>query len=328
MTDFVSLHNQTEFSILDSLNTPKGLIKRAKELGQKAIAITDHGTLAGAWDAWKASKDAGVKLIIGCECYFQDDASNVSEKFRHIVLLAKNAVGYRNLLTLNKKGFDQSSFVGKRVYSVLDWKLLEQYSEGLICLTACGNGIVSQLLMNQRPDDAEKALLRLKALFGDNLGIEIQPNNMKRGSNIFNDEIDQDFLNRQLVRLGKKHGVRVVAACNAQYLTKEESEVHDAFLAIGAHQPIYSNYRLRYPTPDFYLKTGDEVKEFFSRTYRDDAQTFVDNSIYFADMCEVPQWIDPKFSNPSGKELPVFPVKQEADYVEFRKWVKIGRAHV
>lgn len=321
MTDFVSLHNQTEFSILDSLNTPKGLIKRAKELGQKAIAITDHGTLAGAWDAWKASKDAGVKLIIGCECYFQDDATNVSEKFRHVVLLAKNAIGYRNLLTLNKKGFDQNSFVGKRVYSVLDWKLLEKHTEGLICLTACGNGIISQLLMNGRIDDAEKTLLRLKDLFGDNLGVEIQPNNMKRGSNIFNDEIDQDFLNRQLVRLGKKHGVRVVAACNAQYLTKEEAPVHDAFLAIGAHQPIYSNYRLRYPVPEFYLKTGDEVKEFFTRTYRDDAQTFVDNSIYFADLCEVPQWIDPKFSNPSGKELPIFPVKDEPDYLMFRKWV-------
>jgi DNA polymerase III subunit alpha len=321
MTDFVSLHNQTEFSILDSLNTPKGLIKRAKELGQKAVALTDHGTLAGAWDAWKASKDAGVKLIIGCECYFQDDASNVSEKFRHIVLLAKNAVGYRNLLTLNKKGFDQSSFVGKRVYSVLDWKLLEKHAEGLICLTACGNGIISQLLMNGKRDDAEKTLLRLKNLFGDNLGIEVQPNNMKRGSNIFNDEIDQNFLNRELTKLGKKHDVRVVAACNAQYLTKEEAPVHDAFLAIGAHQPIYSNYRLRYPEHEFYLKTGDEVKDFFTRTYKDDAQTFVDNSIYFADMCEVPAWIDPKFSNPTGKELPVFPVKDEPDYLMFRKWV-------
>ena len=323
MTDFVSLHNQTEFSILDSLNTPKGLIKRAKELGQTAIAITDHGTLAGAWDAWKASKDAGVKLIIGCECYFQDDAANVNEKFRHIVLLAKNATGYRNLLTLNKKGFDQSSFVGKRVYSVIDWKLLAEHTEGLICLTACGNGIISQLLMNHKMDEAEKTLLKLKDLFGDNLGIEVQPNNMKRGSNIFNDEIDQQFLNRQLINLGKKHNIRVVAACNAHYLTKEESEVHDAFLAIGAHQPIHSNYRLRYPVPEFYLKTGDEVKAFFTRNYGDEtAQQLCDNSVYFANLCEKPEWIDPKYSNPSGKELPVFPVKDEPDYPEFRAWVE------
>src|SRR5579863_10321006 len=126
MTDFISLHNQTDHSILDSLISPKALFKRAKELGQTAIAITDHGTLAAIWDAWKASKDTGVKFIVGCECYFQDNASDAHEKFRHIVLLAKNAVGYRNLLTLNKRGFDQSSFIGKRVYSVLDWKLLEQ----------------------------------------------------------------------------------------------------------------------------------------------------------------------------------------------------------
>lgn len=321
MTDFVSLHNQTEFSILDSLITPKALFKRAKELGQTAVAVTDHGTLASAWDAWKASKETGVKLIIGCECYFQDDAANVNEKFRHIILLAKNAVGYRNLLTLNKKGFDQSSFVGKRVYSVLDWNLLSQYSEGLICLTACGNGIISQPIMKGKIDEAERTLLRLKDMFGDNLGIEIQPNNMKRGSNIFNDEIDQDFLNRQLVRLGKKHDIRVVAACNAHYLTKQEAEVHDAFLAIGSHQPIHSGFRLKYPVHEFYLKTGDEVKDFFTRVFKDEAQTFVDNSIYFSELCEKPEWIDPKFSNPSGKELPVFPVKDELDYAEFRAWV-------
>src|SRR5574337_1211156 len=303
MTDFVSLHNQTEFSILDSLITPKGLFKKAKELGQTAVAITDHGSLAGAWDAWKASKDTGVKLIIGCECYFQDDASNVNEKFRHIVLLAKNAVGYRNLLTLNKKGFDQSS-------------------EGLICLTACGNGIVSQLLMKGKMDEAEQTILRLKKMFGDSLGLEIQPNNMKRGSNIFNDEIDQQFLNKQLFSLGKKLDVRVVAACNAHYLNKEDADIHDSFLAIGSHQPKSSGFRLRYPPAEFYLKTGDEVKAFFARNYGEaQAQEFCDNSIYFANLCEKPEWIDPKFSNPSGKELPVFPVKDEPDYQEFRAWV-------
>lgn len=322
MTDFVSLHNQTDYSILDSIISPKALFKRAKELGQSAIAITDHGSVGAAWDAWKASKDTGVKLIIGCECYFQNDAANINEKFRHIILLAKNATGYRNLLTLNKKGFDQSSFVGKRVYSVIDWKLLAEHTEGLICLTACGNGVISQLLMNHKIDEAEKTLLKLKDLFGDNLGIEVQPNNMKRGSNIFNDEIDQFFLNRQLITMGKKHNIRVVAACNTHYLTKEESSTHDVFLAIGAHQTIFSNYRLRYPVPDFYLKSGDEVKAFFTRNYGEEtAQQLCDNSIYFANLCEKPEWIDPKFSNPTGKELPIFPVKDEPDYPEFREWV-------
>ncbi len=321
MIDFVSLHNQTDFSILDSIISPKALFKRAKELGQTAIAITDHGTIASAWDAWKASKDTGVKLIIGCECYFDDEAIGAN-KLRHVVLLAKNAVGYRNLLTINKKGFDQSVFLGKRVYSVIDWNLLEQHAEGLICLTACGNGIISQLLMNHKNHEAEITLLRLKKIFGDNLGIEVQPNNMRRGSNIFNDEIDQFFLNRQLYMLGKKHDIRVVAACNTHYLVKEDAETHDVFLAIGAHQPIFSNFRLRYTVPDFYLKTGEEVKIFFTRNYGEEtAQEFCDNSLYFANLCEKPEWIDPKYSNPSGKELPIFPVKDEPDYLEFRSWV-------
>ena len=321
MTEFVSLHNQTSYSILDSLIEPKALFKRAAELSYPAVGIADHGSLAAIWDAWKASKETGVKLIVGCECYFQDDAANINDKFRHIVLIAKNAIGYRNLLTINKKGFDQSSLMGKRVYSVVDWKLLSEHAEGFICLTACGNGIISQLLMNQKMDEAERALLRLKDLFGDNLGIEIAPNNMKRNANIFNDEIDQNFLNRQLIKLGQKHNVRVVAACNAHYLTKEEAETHDVFLAIGSHQPIYSNFRLRYPVPDFYLKTGDEVKAFFSRTFGEEvAQQVCDNSIYFANLCEVPEWIDPKFSNPSGKELPIFPVKDEPDYLQFCQW--------
>jgi DNA polymerase-3 subunit alpha len=321
MTDFVSLHNQTDFSILDSLISPKTLFYRAKELGQTAIAITDHGTLAAAWDALKASRETGVKLIMGCECYFVDDATNVTDKFRHVVLLAKNAVGYRNLLTLNKKGFDQGSFLGKRVYPIVDWKLLAQHAEGLICLTACGNGIINQLLMNKKFEEAGQTLLRLKVLFGDNLGLEIQPNNMKRGGNIYNDEIDQQFLNRRLIELGKTHGIRVVPACNAHYIKKEDSDTHDVFLAIGSHQPKYSNFRLRYNVPDFYLKTGEEVVNFFARNYGEEfAKEACANTTYFASLCEKPDWIDPKFSNPSGKELPIFPVKDEPDYAEFLEW--------
>lgn len=321
MTDFVSLHNQTYFSILDSLVSPKLLLSRAKELGQNAIAVTDHGTMAGTWDAWKASKEVGIKLIIGCECYFQDDASNIEDKFRHVVLIAINAVGYKNLLTLNKKGFDHDTVSSKRVYSVIDWKLLEQYSEGLICLTACGNGIISQLLMRGRFDDAEKSLLRLKSIFQDRLGIEVQPNNMKRGSNVFNDEIDQQFLNKRLIDLGKKHDIKVVPACNTHYLFKEDHDTHDVLLSIGSHQPKHSNFRLKYPVSDFYLKSGDEVKAFFSRNYGEEFATEIcNNTLYFANMCETPEWIDPKFSNPTGKELPIFPVKDEPNYAQFLEW--------
>lgn len=326
MSNFVSLHNQTDYSILDSLISTKELFKKAKELGQPAVAITDHGTLAAAWDALKASRDTGVKLIMGCECYFVDDAKQPSDKFRHVVLLAKNAVGYRNLLTINKKGFDQGAFFAKRVYPLVDWKLLEQYAEGIICLTACGNGILSQLVSKGKIEDAEKALLKLKDLFGENLGVEVQPNNMKRGSNIYNDEIDQQIINKILIGMALTHQVRIVPACNAHYLNKEDAEIHDVLLAIGSHQPVYSSFRLKYPVADFYLKTGEEVEAFFARNYdikygEGFAKSLCDNTLFFADMCEVPDWIDPKFSNPSGKELPVFPVKDEPEYADFCNWV-------
>lgn len=326
MTDFVSLHNHTHFSLLDALASPKDLFVRAKELGQKALAITDHGTLAGVWDAMKASKETGVKFIVGCEMYFVDDVAKKDDRFRHVILLAKNATGYKNLLSLNKEGFDNMSVFAKRVYPIIDWKLLEKYADGLICLTSCSNGILAQLLMKRKVEEAENQLEKLRKIFGDNLGLEVQPNTLKRGSNLYNDVIEQVYVNSQLIKLAKKHNVRCVATCNAHYAKKDEAGVHDVMLAIGSHQTIYSNFRLKYDCPEFYLKTGDEVKAFFERNYGDFAETLCANSIYFADLCEEPVWIDPKYSNPSGKELPIFPCQDEADYPDYLKWLETTTA--
>jgi len=322
MIDFVNLHSHTHFSILDALSSPKELFNRAKELNQSALAITDHGSLLAAHDSLKASKETGVKLIIGVEMYFVDDVANKDVRFRHIILLAKNAVGYKNLLTLNKKGFDNSVVYTKRVYPLIDWKLLREYSEGLICLTSCSNGILAQLLMLKKNDEAEKQLQQLVEIFGDDLGLEVQPNTLKRGSNLYNDVIEQVFVNRQIINLGKKFNVKVVPTCNVHYAKKEDAETHDVMLAIGSHQPVFSNFRLKYNCPDFYLKTGDEVKTFFERNYGEELATeLCANTLYFANKCETPEWIDPKYSNPSGKELPEFPVKDEADYGEFCEWL-------
>ncbi|NBU99769.1 MAG: PHP domain-containing protein, partial [Spirochaetia bacterium] len=244
------------------------------------------------------------------------------EKYKHVVLLAKNAIGYKNLLTLNKIGYDNGAIFAKKIYPLIDWSLLEKYSEGLICLTACGNGIVSQLLMNKKFQEAEEAVIKLKNIFGDNLGLEIQPNNLKRNATAYNEEIDQKFINHQLINLGKKLNVKIVAACNSHYLKKEDAETHDVLLAIGSHQPVYSNYRIKYNVPDFYLKSGEEVFNFFARNYGEEsAKEWCQNSVHFANMCESPDWIDPKYSNPTGKELPVFPVKDEPDYQEFTNWL-------
>lgn len=320
---FVNLHNQTQYSILDSILTPKLLFNKAKELGQNAVAVTDHGTLAAAWSSLKASKDSKVKLLMGLESYFKFKISDSDERMKHIIFIAKNAIGYKNLLTINKKGFDNNFFVGKRIYPVIDLDIIEKHSEGLICLTACGNGIISQLLMNKENEKAEEVLLKLKNIFKDNLAIEVQANNMKRNSNVYNDEIDQQFLNRSLINLGKKHSIKIVPTSNSHYLNKQDHDVHDALLAIGSHQTIYSNFRLKYNAPEFYLKSEEEVKSFFSRNYGEDfAAEICNNTQHFADMCEYPDWIDPKYSNPSGKELPIYPVKDEKDYNLFLEWLK------
>ena len=322
MSTYVSLHNQTTYSLLDSLCSTKDLFKRAKELNQSAIAITDHGTLAASWEAYKAYKETGVKFIVGCEFYFVDNIQNIDVKFKHLVLIAKNAVGYKNILTLNKRAFEQGKISGNKVYPILDWTLLEKYTEGVICLTACGNGILSQSISNGKLDEAENNLLKLKSLFNDNLAVEVQANNMKRNANAFSSEIDQKFLNKQLITLAQKHNVKVVPTSNTHYIDKSEYKTHDVLLAIGSKQSVYSNFRLKYPVNDFYLKSEEEIFNFFSRNYsKEFTQEIINNTKYFADLCENPDWVDPKYTNDSGKELPVFPVKDEPDYNEFHSWL-------
>src|SRR5690606_31067383 len=124
------------------------------------------------------------------------------------------------------------------------------------------------------------------------------------------------------INLATKHNVKIVATCNTHYINKDDYDTHNVLLAIGAKQPIYSNFRLRYTVNDFYLKTEDEMVSFFSRNYDlEFAKEIVNNSKLFADMCEDPEWIDPKYSNPSGKELPSFPVKDELDYPVYTNWL-------
>lgn len=322
MSNYVSLHNHTSFSLMDSLIDPPDLFKTAKELGQKAVAVTDHGTIAGAWDCLKQSKKTGVKLIIGCEFYFVNDVENKDEKLKHIILLAKNAQGYRNLLCLSNAGFDNLIVAGNNhVYSRIDWKLLEEFGEGLICSTACVRGVVAYYISQKQHDEAKKVASKLKDIFGDNLALEVQPHAMKRPANIYDEPTDQAYINNKIIELGKELQIKVIAATNAHYIKKEDADAHDVLLSIGSGRPVSTANRLRYTVPEFYIKTEAEVKGFFARYYGEAyAEELCLNTMYFADMCEEPDWIDPKYSNPSGKELPEFPVKDQPDYPEFLEY--------
>lgn len=338
-SDYVSLHNHTTYSIMDSLIKPSDLFKRAKELGQSAIAVTDHGTMSGAWDCLKASKEAGVKLIMGCEFYFLDDIAEAdknaasgthpSSRLRHIILLAKNAEGYRNLLTLNKEGNEHGIVMFKRVIPRIDWKMLESYNRGVICTTACGGGILSQLINTRKLDEAKKQAQRLKDIFGESLALEIQPHGMRRVANLYKDYEDQRFTNYQLVKIGDELGIKVIVATDAHYVLPEDHSAHDCMLAIGSGQPVFSGNRLRY-SQDFHIKSREEVVKTLTSilgNFKDRAEEFCDNTLVFANMCEQPDWIDPKVHRVTGLswELPDFPVKDQPDYKEFQEWWRLPR---
>lgn len=320
---YISLHNQTHYSLLNSIISPKELLQKAKELNQSAIVISDLGTLSSSWEALKASKELGVKLIIGCEFYFVNDVLNKDTKVKTIVLLAKNESGYKNLLSLNRHGFDHSSLMYKRVIPLVDWKLLEKYKTDLVCLTSGGNGILSSSINLKKNDTAEADLLKLIDIYKDNLYIEVQANNSIRGATYYFDPVNQIFTNAQLIKLGKKHNVKIVPSSNTLYVAKEDAAAHDVFMAIGAMQPIYSGARIRYNVSDLYLKNEQDIKDFFKRNYDEEfVNTICENTKHIADMCEQADWIDPKHSNPSGKELPEFPVKDASDYGDFKVWIE------
>jgi DNA polymerase-3 subunit alpha len=319
MTEFVSLHNHTQYSILQALPSPKELFNRAKELGQEALAVSDYGNLMAVWDCYKIAKETGIKFIPGCEFYFTNDVKNKDEKLRQVVLLAKNAKGYRNLLLLHRAGFEHFSIILKKVVPIIDWDLLKKFSSDLICLTACGNGIVGQLINSKKFEEAEETLKKLSDIFGENLGAEVQAHNAISNPTNYRGGINQVFTNTHTIRLAKKLGIKIVPTCNTHYLYKEEAPTHDIELAIGAGQPVYSNARMKFNTTDLYLKTGDEMKAFFARNYGEE---------FAEEMCEASKWVDPKFSNPTGKELPTFPVKDQKDYARFKAWLAIQKPEI
>lgn len=326
---YVSLHNHTNYSILDSLIKPAQLFQKAKELGQTAIAVTDHGTLAAMWDSLKASKETGVKLIPGCEFYFVDDVAQKDITLRHIILLSKSEIGYRNLLLASAEGYDNFIISFKRSIPRIDWNILEKYKEGLICTTACANGILGQLINEKRFSEAFDQAKRLKDIFGDNLAIELQPHYLKRQETGYSNQVDQNLTNRKLREIAEKLDIKCIVATDAHYVDASQHDSHDVLLAIAAGSPVDSGNRQKYNVPDFYIKSEEEVTEKLKRQFildSDGGEAFVtqciENTKFFADQCEQPEWIDPIYSNPSGKELPEFPVKDQTDYLEFQEWDK------
>lgn len=256
--DFVHLHVHSQYSLLDGACRIKKLVKVAGGMGMPAIAITDHGNMYGAVEFFDAvnsyNKDNGtnLKAIYGCEFYVCDDLNVKSgkPKLNHLVLLVKNAKGYYNICKLNTIAFRDGFYYKPRI----DYKTLEQYSEGLICLSACIAGGVPQYLLNGNEEKAKELALRLKGMFAEgDFYIEVQDHGLSEEKRVY----------PQLVSLAKEIGVKTVATNDAHYIYKEDAEMQDVLLCVQTGKNIDDPDRMKFDTEEFYIKTEEEMRALF-----------------------------------------------------------------
>jgi len=272
--EFVHLHTHTEYSLLDGAARIESLVKKAKDVGMKALAITDHGVMYGVIDFYKACLSQGIRPILGCEVYVAphsrfDRRPQIDDNQYHLVLLAENEVGYKNILKLVSLGFTEGFYYKPRV----DRELLAQHSEGVIALSACLAGEISQAILNRNLKEAENAALFYKEIFGpDNFFLEIQDHGIA----------EQKEVNHYLLTLSKKLAIPLVATNDIHYINKSEANIHDVLLCIQTGKTLNDTERMRFPTDEFYLKTAEEMWQLFG--YIPEA---LDNTVQIAERCEV-----------------------------------------
>ena len=252
---FTHLHLHTEYSLLDGACRIDRLFERIKELGQNAVAITDHGVMYGCVAFYDAAKAAGIKPIIGCEVYVATrtrfDKVNRIDGNNHLILLCKNETGYKNLIKMVSAGFLEGFYSKPRV----DRDLLEQYHEGLICLSACLAGEIPQAILAGDYDRAKQAALYYNDLFGQgNYYIELQDHGLEEDSVVL----------PQLIRLSRETGIPMAATNDAHYLTREDSKMQSILLCIQTGKTIADADRMEFQTDEFYVKSTDEMYDLFS----------------------------------------------------------------
>lgn len=287
---FAHLHVHTEYSLLDGANRIKPLVKRAKELGMKHLAITDHGNMFGVIDFYKAAKAEGINPVIGCEVYMapRDRRENFEvdgTKYYHLILLAENATGYKNLVQLVSKANIEGMYYKPRI----DKDLLREYHEGIICLSACIAGEIPAWILRGDMDRAEKSLQDYLEIFGrDNFFIEIQYHGMEQ----------EVKANKGLIELAKKYNIGLVVTNDAHYLTREASEFHDILLCIQMSKTVDDSSRMKFFGQEFYLKSPEEMAKLFP-----EYPEAMSNTVKIAERCHV----DFDFEN---RHLPLFPLPE------------------
>lgn len=270
MKEFVHLHVHTEYSLLDGLARIKKLVKMTKERGWRAVAMTDHGNMFGTIKMYEACIEAGIKPIIGCEFYICQDHLNKTgrEDTGHLILIAKNNTGYHNLLKLISIAHVDGMYYKPRI----DYKLLEQYHEGIICLSACLAGHLQKFILQRRFDEARELALWFKRVFGEDFYIEIQNHNLPE---------DKEVILGQ-TQLAKELGIKLVATNDVHYLNREDSELQDTLMCVAMHKFVDDPDRLKFATDEFYYKTYEEMLEALPGY-----EEALDTTLEIADKCDV-----------------------------------------
>ncbi len=302
-SEFVHLHNHTQYSLLDGACRIEEFVKLAVKMGFHALAITDHGNMFGAIEFYKKAKAAGIKPIIGCEMYvaprsreYKQHVAGYPDGGNHLLLLAKNKTGYHNLIKLSTIGFLEGFYHRPRV----DKEMLRAHAEGLICTSACLQGEVSFHLRNNSHEEAKRAAFELADIFGkENFYIEVQDHAIA----------DEDKVRPLLLKLANENKFQLVATNDCHYLQREHADAHDVLLCIQTGKQLNDTDRMRYTTDQLYVKTVAEMKERFGQY-----PNAIENTLKIADDCNVEIEL--------GKNhLPAFPLPHEHktadDYLTF-----------
>ena len=289
---FVHLHVHSEYSLLDGACRVSEMARRAKELGQDALAITDHGVMYGAVAFYRACRDADVKPIIGCEVYvaprgLTDKEYGIDNNYTHLVLLCKNETGYHNLCALVSKAFVDGFYVRPRI----DWSLLHQYAEGLVCLSGCLAGDIPQKIINGSYEAAKEKAQELDNLFGrGNFYLEIQDHGID----------DERRAVQGILRIHQETGIPLVATNDAHYLRREAAHIQDVLMCIQMGKTVDDPDRMKFESEEFYLKSEEEMR----RLFPDWPEAF-ENTAKIADMCrfdfEFGHYHLPVFQLPAGE---------------------------
>ncbi len=304
MTPFVHLHLHSEYSLLDGACRIKELVLRVKELGQTAVAVTDHGNMFAAVEFYNACKAEGIKPIIGCEVYVaprtRNDKQGRIDSPYHLILLCENEEGYRNLIKLVSLSYTEGFYMKPRV----DKELLRKYHKGLICLSACLAGELAVLISQDDYESALSAALEYREIFGEgNYFIEIQDHK----------DMDQRRVNPSLIRLSNQTGIPLCATNDCHYLTREDAYAQRILMCISTAKTIEDENSLAFPTEEFYVKSGDEMAQLFGSH-----PEALENTVKIAERCNV----DFEFGN---TKLPYFHIDGVEDNEAFlRKMCRDG----